>query len=287
MALRLVPAESRHVDEMGRICYEAFRKVQEGRQSIADFSSVDLARKVLGMLVHRKDFYSVVALLDDRVVGSNFLSLMDNVAGVGPITVEPSLHGQGTGRTLMKDVLDFAKRNGIERVRLFQDAHNVHSLSLYASLGFDVREPCAVMLPPARVEASEGVRPIAESDLPMVEQISHRIYKVSRRNEVAAAAPYGFQVFVREQGNRITGYLMPGIFGHGVAETEEDAVALVKAAGRLEQPDQLKLVFCPLREQSFYRKLLLMGCRTVKVMNLMTVGPYEQPDEVWMPSVLY
>jgi len=30
-----------------------------------------------------------------------------------------------------------------------------------------------------------------------------------------------------------------------------------------------------------------MGCRTIKVWTLMTLGLYEPPREVWMLSVLY
>jgi hypothetical protein len=89
MGFRLVRAEPEHVDEIGRICYEAFKGVQEGKQLPLDWPSADFARQVLGMLAGRKDFYSVVALLDGQPVGSNFLSLMDPVAGVGPITVDP------------------------------------------------------------------------------------------------------------------------------------------------------------------------------------------------------
>ncbi|MCA1603736.1 MAG: hypothetical protein LC776_19545 [Acidobacteria bacterium] len=57
--------------------------------------------------------------------------------------------------------------------------------------------------------------------LPAIEELSKRIYKNSRCNEVAAVAPYGFVAFLREQQGRITGYLIPGIFGHGIAETED------------------------------------------------------------------
>ena len=91
---------------------------------------------------------------------------------------------------------------------------------------------------------------------------------------------------LRERQGRITGYLLPGIFGHGVAETEEDALALIGEAAR-RLPPEIARFFCPLTESSFYRKALQGGCRVIKVMNYMTAGPYEQPDEVWMPSVLY
>jgi GNAT superfamily N-acetyltransferase len=238
------------------------------------------------MLVQRDDFYSVSAMDDGRLVGSNFLSLMDPVSGLGPITIDPSCQGQGVGRTLMLDAIDYAQRHGIERVRLMQDSFNVASLSLYASLGFDVKVPVAFMQAAPLAETDNSVRPISEPDLPAIEELSERVYKNSRRNEVAAAAPYGFAALLRERQGRITGYLLPGIFGHGVAETEEDALALIGEAAR-RLPAEIARFFCPLTESSFYRKVLQANCRVIKVMNYMALGPYEQPEEVWMPSVLY
>ena len=44
---------------------------------------------------------------------------------------------------------------------------------------------------------------------------------------------------------------------------------------------------CPLTDGGLYRRLLANGCRTRKVMNLMTMGPYEEPEGAWMPSVAY
>jgi predicted N-acetyltransferase YhbS len=237
------------------------------------------------MMVRRDDFYGVVALRDGRPVGSNFLSLMDPVAGLGPITIDCSCQGQGIGRALMQDVIDYARRKGIEQVRLFQDSFNVASLSLYASLGFDVKEAAAFMQAAPAAEADHSVRSVTEADLRGIEELSKRIYKNSRRNEVAAAGPYGFAAFLREHQGRVTGYLIPGIFGHGIAETEGDALALIGEAAR-RLPPPFARFFCPLSEGSFYRKALQAGCRAIKVMNYMTLGPYQHPDEVWMPSVL-
>jgi ribosomal protein S18 acetylase RimI-like enzyme len=285
MAIELVPAEPEHVSELGSICFEAFKDLHDRGCGTRDFPTVEIAQQVLGMLVQRDDFYSVSALDDGRLVGSNCLSLMDPVAGVGPITIDPSYQGQGVGRTLMQDVIDYAQRNNIVHVRLMQASFNVASLSLYASLGFDVKSPVAFMQAAPLAEADNSVRPITEPDLPAIEELSEHIYKNSRRNEVAAAAPYGFAALLREREGRITGYLLPGIFGHGVAETEEDALTLIGEAARRLPPENARF-FCPLTESSFYRKTLQGGCRVIKVMNYMTLGPYEQPDEVWMPSVL-
>ncbi len=286
MAIELVPAEAQHARELGSICFEAFREVHDRGCGTRDFPTVDIAQQVLGMLVEREDFYSVSALDNGRLVGSNFLSLMDPVAGVGPITVDPSYQGQGLGRTLMQDVIDYARRHNIEQVRLMQDSFNPASLSLYASLGFDVKEPVAFMQAAPLAEADNSVRAIEEPDLPAIEELSERIYKNSRRNEVAAATPYGFAALLRERQGRITGYLLPGIFGHGVAETEEDALTRIGESAR-RLPPEIARFFCPLTESSFYRKALQRGCRMIKVMNYMTLGPYKHPDEVWMPSVLY
>lgn len=250
-----------------------------------DFPSEDIARQVLEMLVQRNDFYGVVALAGGQPVGSNFLSLMDPVAGVGPITVDRSRQTQGVGRVLMQDVIKYAQHNDIEQVRLLQDSFNVASLSLYASLGFEVKDAVALMQAAPAPEADRKVRQVAETDLPAIEELSKRIYKNSRRNEVAAAARYGFSALLRERQGHITGYLIAGTFGHGVAETEEDALALVGEAARRLPPDFARF-FCPLSEGNFYRTALQAGCRAIKVMNYMTLGPYQHPNEVWMPSVL-
>lgn len=286
MGIELVPAEPQHVGEIGRICYEAFKDIQERHGFPPDFPSVHFARQVLSMLVQRKDFYGVVALRDGQPVGSNFLSLTDPVAGVGPITIDCSCQGEGIGRALMQDMLEYAQRNNIAQVRLLQDSFNVASLPLYASLGFDVKGGIAFMQATPAAAPDESVRPVAETDLPAIEELAKRIYRNSRRNEVAAAECYGFAAFVREQQGRITGYLIPGIFGHGVAETKEDALALIGEAARRLPPEAARF-FCPLGEADFFRDALKTGCRVIKIMNYMAMGPYESPNEVWMPSVLY
>jgi hypothetical protein len=187
---------------------------------------------------------------------------------------------------LMQNVVDYAQHNNIEQVRLFHDSFNLASLSLYASMGFDTKDSVVLVQATPAAEPDNSVRAITEPDLPAIGELSKRIYKNSRRNEVAAAAPYGFAALLRERQGRITGYLLPGNFGHGVAETEEDALTLVGEAARRLPPEAARF-FCPLSEGSLYRKALQRGCRVIKVMNYMTLGPYEHPDEVWMPSVLY
>jgi len=127
---------------------------------------------------------------------------------------------------------------------------------------------------------------VTEADLEEVAELSRQIYKVGRRNEVASGITGPFRPFLRERNGRVAGYYIPGIAGHGVAETEDDLVALVRETARQMPPD-FHRVLCPLTEGDLYRKLLANGCRNIKVMNLMALGPYERPDGAWLPSVLY
>jgi predicted N-acetyltransferase YhbS len=284
--LSLVRAEPHHVDAIGRICFKAFRTIHDKHAFPRDFPTLDLAMKVISILVDREDFYGVVALIDSKPVGSNFLSLTDPVAGVGPITVDPASQTKGIGRALMEDVIDYARRNSIQRVRLLQDSFNMSSLSLYSSLGFDVKEPVVLMQAAPAPEPDESVRPVREADMPAIEELSKRIYKVSRSNEVASTVSIDLPAFLRTRGGQITGYLIPGFFGHGVAETEGDALALIAQSAR-RIPPELARFFCPLREGNLYRNALKAGHRAIKVMNLMAMGPYEPPDKTWMPSIAY
>ncbi len=286
MALVLVPAKPEHISELGRICYEAFKDISDRHHFPSDFSSAAMGRMIIGLLTAREDCYGVAAMMGGQPAGSNFLLMADEVGGIGPITVEVSMQSQGIGRALMQDVIAHAKEAGVERVRLLQDSFNMTSLSLYASLGFDTKEPVAVMQPLPGDQPDWTVRPVTESDLDVVEELSRSIYGVSRRNEVASGITGPFRPFLRERNGRVAGYFIPGIAGHGVAETEDDLVALVRETARQMPPD-FHRVLCPLTEGDLYRKLLAAGCRNIKVMNLMALGPYERPDGAWLPSILY
>jgi predicted N-acetyltransferase YhbS len=288
--LELVRATSAHVPEISRIAYEAFYSVSVRHGYAPDFPAPETAGQVMRMLVDNSScFYGVVALLDGLPVGSNFLSIRDPVAGVGPLTVDPAVQGGGIGRTLMVDVLEEARHRGIASIRLLQDAFNRVSLSLYATLGFEQREAVALMEagsggPTATL--SNDVRSMTADDLTAVEALSRGIYNSSRRGDAALAVAEGLPAFVRERGGQVTSYVIPGLFGHGVAATNDDMLPLLRGAVQ-PLPPPFDRVFVPLSNGRLFRTLLADGWRVVKVMNLMTVGPYERPEGTWLPSVLY
>jgi GNAT superfamily N-acetyltransferase len=276
----------RDTAELGRICFEAFRQVSEGHGFERDFPDAETAAKAIGLIQSLPGCFQIAARVDGRLAGSNFLLRTDGVAGLGPITVDPAFHGRGIGRRLMKAALDHAAQHGVQQVRLLQDSYNTTSISLYASLGFDVREPIGVMKVAPAAEPDGAVRRGQVGDLPALEELCVRFYKTSRRNELAVWIERGFAVLVHETQGHIRGYLAPGKLGHGVAETEAVALALISQISRHAMPGG-DIFFCPLRNTSLYRAALKSGCRLSKIMTLMTLGPYEEPAPVWLPSIAY
>lgn len=269
-----------------RICFEAFGALQDRHGVERDFDSVETAGMVIALFGSRPDFAGFVALDDDgrTVLGSNFLQFSDEVAGVGPITVEPSAQSRGVGRMLMQAVMDEAARRGISQVRLQQEAINTASLSLYAKLGFDWREACAlVRLAPAESDL-EGTRPVTERDLPSIDEISRRHYHSSRVNEAAGYLKIGLPGFVRSRGGRDVGYFFPSFLGHGFADSPDDLAALVAHAAR-HAPPQFRKTIVPLGQHGLHRGLMSRGGRAVKLFNYMTTGPYRAPVGAWIPSI--
>src|SRR5687768_5436167 len=75
--------------DLGQICYEAFKNIADAHNFPPDFPSPEAASGLMSMMLSSPNVYSVVAENNDgRVVGSNFLWEADSVAGVGPITVD-------------------------------------------------------------------------------------------------------------------------------------------------------------------------------------------------------
>jgi GNAT superfamily N-acetyltransferase len=290
MPIEVIPVKAEHVPELGRICYEAFGALHDRHAIPRDFDSVDVACMVVGMMASRPDFVGFAAVEGGRLIGSNFIAFTDAVAGVGPITVDPASQSRGVGRALMRAVLDEAARRGVPMVRLMQEAVNATSLSLYTSLGFSWRDAAAIMQLKGGRDRDPGVRPMTERDLADVERLSTAQYGHSRVNEVAWALRNNWPTLVRERGGakagggRVTGYLVPGFLGHGFAESDEDLVALLGEVEHATPPPFHKMLV-PLSQPDLYRELLARGCRTKKVMNYMSVGPYEAPRGAWLPSI--
>jgi GNAT superfamily N-acetyltransferase len=269
----------------GEICYRAFREISTSHGFPPDFPSSGAAVGVLSMMFSHPGFYCVVAESEGRLLGSNCLDERSPIAGVGPITVDPDVQNRGIGRSLMEAVLDRARERKFPGVRLLQAAFHNRSLSLYATLGFDAREPVSVMQGPALRRQVEGctVRAARASDLEDCNRVCRRVHGHDRGGELSDAIQQGTAVVVERQ-KRITGYsTIMAFFGHSVAETNLDLQALIASGENFGGPG----IIVPTRNSDLFRWCLANGLRVVEPMTLMALGLYNEPAGAYLPSILF
>jgi GNAT superfamily N-acetyltransferase len=287
MTMTIRPALDADASLCGGVIYAAFKGINEAHGFPPDFPSVEAATGLAGAFIAHPSIFGVVAEAEGRFLGSNFMREGDPIRGIGPITVDPACQGGGVGRRLMQAVLD--RVGDAAGVRLVQDAFNTRSLSLYASLGFEAKEPLMLMrgTPTSRPEPGFEVRALTLDDVEACDRLCRRIHGFPRSSEIVDARG-GFQPLVVRRDDRITGYLTAPSFwvvNHGVAETEADLRALVGGAAAAAAEPLSMLV--PIRQAAFFRWCLAEGMRVVKPMTLMAIGAYQDPAGAYFPSVTY
>ena len=294
------------VEPCGRICHIAFMAIAERHNFRPDFPTPESAIQLTEGFFASPDVFSVVAERDGEVIGSNHLWEYDAIRAVGPITVDPNAQAKGAGRMLMEAVIERGKSNDDANqsgqpaktrqriksagVRLVQDSFNSTSLSLYTSLGFDVREPLALMegrlngeLPPEIT-----IRTLREEDYESCAELCRAVHGFDRVNELKNTPPF-LTSFVALRDGRITAYASAPQFwalNHAVAETTSDMCALLTGAGNLLQGEPISFLL-PTRQSDLFRWCLQNGLRVVKPMTLMSMGEYHQPLSCYLPSVGY
>lgn len=283
--LKLRPGTPEDAAACGVIDFEAFKSISSQHNFPWDFPSVEVATAVTMALLSNPGFYAVVAELDGKIVGSNFLDERNLISGVGPISVDPTVQNQAIGRQLMLAVMERSTQRGFAGIRLVQSAYHNRSLCLYTKLGFDTREPLSKMfgtLPKVKFAGYE-VRTARELDLGACNELCRRIHGHDRGGELRDAIKQGTATVV-EHLERITGYASDiGMFGHAAGETTQDITALIAAAPKIDGQGFL----LPTRNGELFRWCLQNGFRLVHQMTLMTLGLYNEPAGAYLPSVLY
>lgn len=283
MNLTLRPGMPEDAKICGTICYQAFKAIAEHHNFPANLPSADIGIERLSKRLLHPNYYSVVAELDGRVVGSNFVDERSAIAGIGPLTVDPSAQNRSIGRQLMQDVLKRIAERRFPGARLVTEAYHNRSLSLYAKLGFEARELLSVMQGPPIAKQIPGyrVRPATEHDLEACNRLSNIVHGHDRGGELLDAINKGTATVV-ERDNRISGYAtLIAFFGHAVGETNEDLKALIAAS-----PEFLGAgFFLPTRNTDLFRWCLAHGLRVVYQAILMSIGLYNEPAGAFLSSV--
>ena len=206
MSIKLRKGTAGDAASCGAICYEAFKSVGTAHNFPPDFPSAEAGKELMSTLLAHPGFYSVVAELDGRVVGSNFLDERSRICGIGPITVDPTVQNRGIGGQLMEDVLSRAEGQRAAGVRLLQASFHNRSLCLYSTLGFRAREPVSILqgAPLKQKILGYDVRPATPADRDACNQICHAVHGFARHGEVDDAITQKTASVVEHQG-RITG----------------------------------------------------------------------------------
>jgi predicted N-acetyltransferase YhbS len=287
MEITIRRARPEDADACARIILDAFRNVAKQHNFPDDFPHDEVANHMSAGMIADPRFYSVVAEIDGKVVGSNFLDERDAIRGVGPITVDPDVQCKGVGRKLMDTVIERGK--GAVGIRLIQEAYNRTSLSLYTALGFDVIEPVVIISGKLSGSISSGAtqRPMEASDLDECAALCKRVHGFDRINELTDNLQR-MRPFVVRRSGKLTAYCGAANFyllNHGVAETEQDMRDLLLGAGNELKTDIAFLL--PTRQSSLFRWCLSQRMRIVKPLNLMAMGEYHAPRGCFFPSISY
>jgi predicted N-acetyltransferase YhbS len=285
MKLNLRRATREDAAVLGQIAYDAFKKIADDHNFPPDFPSAEAGVQTVTSLIAHPDAYSVVAEADGKIAGSNFMHEGSAIAGIGPISVDPSVQNQNIGRSLMENALERARARNFVGVRLVQTAYHNRSLSLYTKLGFDTREPLSVMQgEPLNLKLpGYAVRRATEADLDECNRLCTRVHGFNRGKELHEAIGHGGATVVERLG-RITGYATAlAFFGHAVGESNDDLRALIGAAPMFLGPG----ILVPTRNSELFRWCLANGLRLVQQLTLMTIGLYNEPSGAYLPSILF
>ena len=272
-------------EDCARAFYDAFESIAARHNLPVEPPSREFANVKVSEMIAHDGFAGLVAERDGQLLGSAFIDERSVIAGIGPVTVDPTAQDAGIGRALMEAALGREHDRGTVGVRLVQTAYHYRSLALYAKLGFVVREPLSVLRggAPAISIPGRGVRPAEQADLGRCGDLCVRVHGHERNGELSDAIEAGTARVVERPGG-ICGYATGFGYGwHAVAETNEDLIALLASAEVFMGLG----ILVPSRNAELLRWCLGHGLRIVQQSHLMTIGLYNEPAGAYLPSILF
>ncbi|MEK0178300.1 MAG: GNAT family N-acetyltransferase [Oscillatoriales cyanobacterium] len=286
MTVEIRRATHQDIGACARINYEAFKGISDRHQFPTDFATLDFATEITDILINSPSYFDIVAENSGEVVGCGFMDERNAIRGIGPVSVDRTFQGKGTGRQIMKALLERGQE--APGIRLVQESFNLASLSLYISLGFEVKEPLVLMegmfsSPP---QYDFEVRPLSSEDIDECQALCNRVYGCDRTCEIEYALNHLSPLVTTKQGRIVAYTCAVSTFGHSVAETAADLQALLLGAAAYS-PGEVLCFHLPVRYAGLFRWCLQEGLRALKPLAVMAVGEYQQPVGCVLPSYLY
>jgi predicted N-acetyltransferase YhbS len=289
MSLIIRPIKQNDAETCGKIGYEAHKTISSAHGYPSEQPSEEFGIGLIKRLLDNPNSWGVLAERQGKTLGSIFLHKFppSPVVVIGPLTVHPSSEG-GVGKKLMYAALDRARKQNYDQIRLVQSPSHIRSFVLYTKSGFFLREPLFLMegqpLNTGINKSSANVRPVRDDgDIFECNGLCKLTYGFSREMELRQAKDQGVATMIERDGV-ITGYAAGiGIFGHAVAKSNEDLKSLIANASSILGPG----FFAPARNHEIINWLLEKGFQIRWPANLMTIGPYQEPQIPFLPSLAY
>ncbi|HEX2284781.1 MAG TPA: GNAT family N-acetyltransferase [Mycobacterium sp.] len=268
-----------------RIMWDAFETFATAHNFPVEPGTPEFTDLQMGAMLSTDGIFGVVAERDGKVLGSALQDERGAIVGVGPVSTDPATQDARVGRALMEALLQRSRERDVAGVRLVQTAYNYRSLSLYAKLGFAVREPLSVFQRPPDAVAvpTTSVRVATIEDVDACDDLCRRVHGHDRHPEVQGAVDRGIASVVERRGE-ITGYATGlGYIGHAVGYSDDDIIAMLCAAETFVGLG----VLVPSRNTRLMTWCLDVGLRFVQQSTLMSIGLYNEPQGAWLPSIGY
>jgi predicted N-acetyltransferase YhbS len=307
--LRALTAEE--VPEAARICSLAFNTLHirlYGRET--EFADPNFALSAIsGPIAAGSNQAFVVGVYNEsgKLIGSNVIDISSEAAGIGPISVDPSVQSIGAGRKLMEAVISRAKEVGKKSIRLLQEAPNTVSYSLYAKMGFIPQDQLAVfdgvaakpMIPIEECSKSFTIRQMTSDDFAAAAAIHKRVVGTDRLPEISTRlSEFSKKVFgiplvaysVMRPGTLVGFISSSNFFGFLVSESEEIASALYYEFSNTNKHFSVHVLKVMGRLNPILLRWALGegGLKLVRQMTLMSLGDYRPPEGgVYCPGGLY
>ncbi len=275
--------EEQDISRAGEVIVAAFNDVFTRHGFPPPFPSPEAGTGLAQGYLRLEPQECFVAVEGGQVVGSGFIHLRGETAGIGPITVDPTCQSKGVGKEIMMAVIRAGRH--CPSLRLVQDAFNVVSFPLYSKLGFAA---CGTVLslagqefrPPGRPRGI-AIREMAADDAARVTALDTKLTGLTRPQDIRYFLGHPPQLISLVEG-KLAGYLCllrasAGTF-LGPAAAIEPAVlrTLIAQAIELEQGKVLRMRL-PARHTELFRDLLKMGFHVETLQTYMVRGP-------WKPS---
>ena len=268
------------INPVGEILYKAFNSVASQHGYPPKMQSIQVGRSWAWALLHHGPSELLIAEVEKRLVGICCLNPRGDIGGVGPVAVDPDFQGHNIGRELMVALIK--KADGLQSLRLFQEAFNPASFSLYYSLKF---MPVTILLElflkegiEQSLDSCSNVYQLEEKDLNAVTTYDSSRSKLDRRTDLAYYVKWG-KVFVYQYQSQIQGFLacLPSseslTLGPLLAEGEKEAEVLFRHALAVYRGRDIRTRVMA-KDYLLVEKLKELGFKLYCVDNLMVLGTW-------------